>query len=106
MKLDSQNEVTMKRPPDGIYSFHPEDRILAKVNDPFVLSNPLISQQPQYASHSLPYSYQSPLPSLIEETRTRDSFGLDIRGRVFLIEGGGEKLREMGESMAELFGTD
>jgi protein BCP1 len=85
-QVDSR--TTTERPQDGIYSFHPEDVILSK-----------------YASHCLTYPYQAPPPSLVEEQRTRESFGLDIRGRIFLIEGGGEKLREVGESMAKLFGT-
>jgi len=86
-QLDGRGQAVV-RPPDGLYAFHPEDIILAK-----------------YASHSVVYPYRSPLPSLVEEKRTQDSFGLDIRGRMFLIEGGEEKLRGMGESMAELFGT-
>jgi len=75
------------RPADGIYPYHPEDDILIKS-----------------ALHSVTYPYVAPLPALVQETRARDAFGLDIRGRVVLVAGGGEMLRELGGRMAEMFG--
>ncbi|PPQ98057.1 hypothetical protein CVT26_003283 [Gymnopilus dilepis] len=78
----------MARPADGVYPFHPEDDILAKA-----------------ALHSLTYPYVAPLPPLVQETRSRETFGLDVRGRVMLIPGGGEMIRELGGRMAALFGT-
>ncbi|KAF8816680.1 hypothetical protein BYT27DRAFT_7181540 [Phlegmacium glaucopus] len=82
-----ENGQQMQRPADGIYSFHPEDDIVMKS-----------------ALHSLTYNYTSPLPLLVQETRTKDAFGLDIRGRMMLVVGGGETLRELGGRMTEVFG--
>ncbi|KAF8907643.1 p21-C-terminal region-binding protein-domain-containing protein [Gymnopilus junonius] len=81
-----QNE--MARPADGVYPFHPEDDIVSKA-----------------ALHSLTYPYVSPLPPLVQETRSRDTFGLDIRGRMMLVVGGGEMIRDLGGRMATLYGT-
>jgi protein BCP1 len=51
------------------------------------------------------YPYVAPLPPLVQETRSRDTFGLDIRGRAMLIAGGVDVLRDLGGKMSELFGT-
>lgn len=75
-------------PPDGIYSFHPEDDVLVKG-----------------ATHSVTYPFVAPLPPLVQETRGRDSFGLDVRGRVMLVPGGGETLRELGQAMSRVYGS-
>ncbi|KAF8952692.1 p21-C-terminal region-binding protein-domain-containing protein, partial [Flammula alnicola] len=80
-----QNGVT--RPPDGIYPFHPEDDIVLKS-----------------AMHSLTYPYAAPLPPLVQETRERDTFGLDVRGRLMMVVGGGELLRNLGGRMSEVYG--
>ncbi|KAF9482379.1 hypothetical protein BDN70DRAFT_875126 [Pholiota conissans] len=75
------------RPVDGVYSFHPEDDVILKA-----------------ATHSLTYPYVAPLPALVQETRGRDVFGLDVRGRVMLVPGGGELLRDLGSRMSEVYG--
>lgn len=54
--------------------------------------------------HSLTFPYVAPLPALVQETRGRDVFGLDVRGRVMLVAGGGEVLRDLGARMLELYG--
>lgn len=54
--------------------------------------------------HSLTYPYVAPLPALVQETRGRDVFGLDVKGRVMLVAGGGEMLRDLGARMLELYG--
>ena len=59
----------------------------------------------QSSLHSVTYPYVAPLPPLVQETRSRDAFGLDIRGRAMLIEGGADILRDLGGKMSELFGT-
>ncbi|KAF8169932.1 p21-C-terminal region-binding protein-domain-containing protein [Pholiota molesta] len=76
------------RPVDGVYSFHPEDDVILKFA----------------ATHSLTYPYVAPLPALVQETRGRDVFGLDVRGRVMLVAGGGELLRDLGARMSEIYG--
>ncbi|PPQ68481.1 hypothetical protein CVT25_008407, partial [Psilocybe cyanescens] len=81
-----QEENGFARPADGIYPFHPEDDIIIKS-----------------AQHWLNYPYASPLSPLVQETRGRDAFGLDVRGRIMLVPGGGETLRELGARMEEAF---
>ncbi|KAF7296449.1 N-acetyltransferase domain-containing protein [Mycena chlorophos] len=54
------------RPIDGIYSFHPEDATIQ-----------------EYALHSITYPF-----STAQEPRDADSFGLDVRGRLMLVEAG------------------
>ncbi|KAF8168454.1 p21-C-terminal region-binding protein-domain-containing protein [Crassisporium funariophilum] len=76
-----------QQPADGVYSFHPEDDTILKS-----------------AIHSVTYPYLAPLPQLVQETRSRDAFGLDVRGRMMLVTGGGETLRELGGKMVEVFG--
>jgi protein BCP1 len=76
----------IKPAPNGIYSFHPEDDIIIKS-----------------ALHSLTYPFISPLPPLVQERRARDAFGLDIRGRMMLVVGGGETLKDLGGKMAQVF---
>lgn len=96
----------MGRPADGVYPFHPEDDILTKVcNFESIFGIHLINTSTQAALHSLTYPYVSPLPPLVQETRSRDTFGLDIRGRVMLVVGGGEMIRDLGGRMSALFGT-
>ena len=70
--------------------------ILAFVNCTFFFQSSL---------HSVTYPYVAPLPPLVQETRSRDAFGLDIRGRAMLIAGGADVLRDLGGRMSELFGT-
>ena len=41
----------------------------------------------------------------MQETRTRDAFGLDIRGRMMLVVGGGEMLRDLGGKMGQVIGS-
>ncbi|KAH9487283.1 Protein bcp1 [Psilocybe cubensis] len=79
-------ENAMARPADGIYPYHPEDDILIKS-----------------AQHWLNYPYVAPLPPLIQEERKHDTFGLDVRGRIILVPGGGEMLRELGARMDDVF---
>ena len=59
----------------------------------------------QSSLHSVTYPYVAPLPPLVQETRSRDAFGLDIRGRAMLIAGGVDVLRDLGGKMSERFGT-
>ncbi|KAF9527065.1 p21-C-terminal region-binding protein-domain-containing protein [Crepidotus variabilis] len=82
------DQATMARPSDGIYPYHPEDDVIN-----------------QLALHALTFPYQAPLPDLVQETRSRDSLGLDIRGRIFLLPGGEETIRDLGSKMAETFTT-
>jgi len=88
-KLRAQENGEIKPAPDGIYSFHLEDDIIIKS-----------------ALHSLTYPFISPLPPLIQETRSRDAFGLDIRGRMMLVVGGGETLRDLGGRMTQVIRSD
>ncbi|PPQ76062.1 hypothetical protein CVT24_006852 [Panaeolus cyanescens] len=81
-------EQDVARPADGIYPYHPEDDVIMKS-----------------AIHSVTYPFIAPLPALVEETRSRESFGLDVRGRIMLLNGGEETLRTMGAKMSEVFGT-
>ncbi|KAF9556321.1 hypothetical protein CPC08DRAFT_641712, partial [Agrocybe pediades] len=87
-KKERPAETEIVRPADGIYSFHPEDDIVMKS-----------------AIHSVTYPFISPLPPLVQENRARDTFGLDVRGRLMLLPGGGETLRELGTRMSEIFGS-
>lgn len=56
------------RPEDGVYSFHAEDALIA-----------------QLSSHTLNYVYTTPLPETHQESRGKDAFGLDTRGRIMLL---------------------
>ncbi|KAJ7202813.1 p21-C-terminal region-binding protein-domain-containing protein [Mycena pura] len=62
-KQKPQQTMSQERPTDGIYSFHPEDACIQ-----------------EHTSHSVSYVFSSPEP------READSFGLDVRGRLMLVE--------------------
>jgi len=87
-KPRAQEDHEIQPPLDGIYSFHPEDDIIMKS-----------------ALHTLTYPFVSPLPPLVQETRAKDAFGLDIRGRMMLVAGGGETLRDLGGRMGQVIGS-
>ncbi|KAJ6518645.1 p21-C-terminal region-binding protein-domain-containing protein [Mycena sanguinolenta] len=70
---------TQARPSDGIYSFHPEDACID-----------------QHALHSICYPF-----STSPEPRDADSFGLDIRGRLMLVEA--SRLEDLVAKMAEVY---
>ncbi|KAF7291724.1 N-acetyltransferase domain-containing protein [Mycena chlorophos] len=65
-KAKPQQPAPQARPMDGIYSFHPEDATIQ-----------------EYALHSITYPF-----STAQEPRDADSFGLDVRGRLMLVEAG------------------
>ncbi|KAF8642846.1 hypothetical protein AX16_009354 [Volvariella volvacea WC 439] len=66
-KKAAANAATgINRPTDGLYPFHPEDECTK-----------------QFATHTLNYPYSNN-----NEPREKDSFGLDVRGRVMLVPGG------------------
>ncbi|KAJ7644330.1 p21-C-terminal region-binding protein-domain-containing protein [Roridomyces roridus] len=68
-----------QRPQDGIYSFHPEDTLIR-----------------EHTMHSLSYSY-----SADSAPREADSFGLDVRGSLMLIES--SRWQSLVERMAEVY---
>ncbi|KAF7370741.1 N-acetyltransferase domain-containing protein [Mycena sanguinolenta] len=70
---------TQARPSDGIYSFHPEDACIE-----------------QHALHSIGYSF-----STSAEPRDADSFGLDVRGRLMLVEA--SRFEALVAKMAEVY---
>ncbi|KAJ7437697.1 p21-C-terminal region-binding protein-domain-containing protein [Mycena latifolia] len=65
-KQKPQQPALQAAPPDGIYPFHPEDACIQ-----------------EYALHALSYLFSS-----LDEPREADAFGLDVRGRVMLVEAG------------------
>ena len=106
-KPRAQEDDEIQRPIDGIYSFHPEDDIIMKVRahqPPLPLRVTLFFLQS--ALHTLTYPFVSPLPPLVQETRAKDAFGLDIRGRMMLVAGGGETLRDLGGRMTQVIGSE
>ncbi|KAJ7355437.1 p21-C-terminal region-binding protein-domain-containing protein [Mycena albidolilacea] len=67
------------RPQDGIYSFHPEDACIE-----------------EHALHSLSYPF-----SASPEPREPDAFGLDVRGRLMLVDA--SRWEELVAKMAEVY---
>ncbi|KAJ7069999.1 p21-C-terminal region-binding protein-domain-containing protein [Mycena amicta] len=65
-KAKPQQLAAQERPMDGIYSFHPEDTCIR-----------------EHALHSITYPF-----STSPEPREADSFGLDVRGQLMLVEAG------------------
>lgn len=78
-----QAAVEMTRPADGIYSFHPEDEVIARA-----------------AAYTADYAFSKKKGDLEqEEKRDKESFGLDTRGRLMLVsaERFVDMVKEMGE---------
>ncbi|KAF7299259.1 N-acetyltransferase domain-containing protein [Mycena indigotica] len=78
-KAKPQQPAMQARPMDGVYSFHPEDTTIQ-----------------EYALHSITYPF-----STSAETRDAESFGLDVRGRLMLVEA--SRWEELVAKMSEVY---
>ncbi|TFK28351.1 hypothetical protein FA15DRAFT_584494 [Coprinopsis marcescibilis] len=91
-RLGSTNEQGAEgdeRPVDGIYSFHAEDALISELS-----------------LHTLNYTYTTPPPATQQESRGKDAFGLDTRGRIMLLHLEEERMWDvLVERMGKIYGA-
>ena len=79
----------------GVFSFHPADEVIRKVRASSFARREMFLTVIQFAVHTLDYSFTN------TEPREKDSFGLDVGGRMMLLPA--NKLPQLIEALNEEF---